>query len=315
MAAVLSQPAAAPVVGLPRALLYHKYAPLWKTFFESLGCKVLVSPATNRAILTQGLQLAIDETCLPVKVFLGHVHSLIEKADYIFIPHILTLHASERMCVKLFALGDLVRNVFRGVRLLEYDVDNEKRRTEFWGMVRIGLRLNPNIIAVLRAVFAARAALAKHNQAELLKQQKQVEVEHDCRVLVVAHKYVTHDALMGQPISAILRNLGVGVVYADIADSDAARTRSREISADCYWTYSKELLGGLAIYKDSVDGIIFLTTFPCGPDSLIFTLCQYVLKDKPSCVLTLDELQGDAGLKTRLESFVDILRIKQEASR
>lgn len=31
---------------------------------------------------------------------------------------------------------------------------------------------------------------------------------------------------------------------------------------------NKELLGAFSYYKDKVDGIILITAFPCGPDSL-----------------------------------------------
>ena len=33
----------APVIGLPRAMLYERYEVLWKTFFSALGMKGIVS--------------------------------------------------------------------------------------------------------------------------------------------------------------------------------------------------------------------------------------------------------------------------------
>ncbi len=33
-------------VGIPRALLYHQYYPMWRTFFEHLGAEVVVSKPT-----------------------------------------------------------------------------------------------------------------------------------------------------------------------------------------------------------------------------------------------------------------------------
>jgi predicted nucleotide-binding protein (sugar kinase/HSP70/actin superfamily) len=40
-------------------------------------------------------------------------------------------------------------------------------------------------------------------------------------------------------------------------------------------------------------------------------LCQRKIKDIPIMTLVLDELQGEAGMKTRLESFVDIIKMKK----
>lgn len=45
-------------VGIPRGLLYHRFETLWKTYFEELGIKIVVSPPTNREILEGGAALA-----------------------------------------------------------------------------------------------------------------------------------------------------------------------------------------------------------------------------------------------------------------
>ena len=56
-------------VGIPRALAYHDYSPLWKAFLSRLGAEVVVSPPTNRDMVQHGTTLAVDGTCLPVKIF------------------------------------------------------------------------------------------------------------------------------------------------------------------------------------------------------------------------------------------------------
>ena len=74
-------------VGIPRSLLYYKYLPLWKTFFEELNFEVLISEKTNTQIVEKGGRYAIDEICIPLKLYYGHVLDLMEKkVDYIFIP-------------------------------------------------------------------------------------------------------------------------------------------------------------------------------------------------------------------------------------
>jgi predicted nucleotide-binding protein (sugar kinase/HSP70/actin superfamily) len=301
-------------IGFPRALLYHKYAPMWTHFFQALNCQILTSPNTNRDILEQGVRCSIDETCLAVKIFLGHIHYLIGKVDYLFIPRIVSLYREERLCVRFLALADVVRNTFNQAQILEYNVDAEKNQDELAGLIEIGKTLNRNRREVEQAYTAAVQALAQHHQAQLDKQFNMLRTpaESQCRVLLVAHAYVMYDALLGKTIVQILENLGAQVVYADVAPKEEARRLSLHLSNDCYWTYNKELLGGIEFYKDQVDGIVFLMAFPCGPDALIVSLCQHLIQDKPLCVLNLDELQGDAGLKTRLESFLDILMLKKE---
>ncbi len=306
--------ASSATIGIPRALLYHRYAPLWTTFFRLLGCKVIISPNSNRQLLERGIEHAVDENCLAVKIFLGHVDWLLERAGYIFIPYVVALHPKERMCVKLFAMGDIVRNTFPNARILEYCVDADRNQLETDGLIELGMRFNPDRRAVKQVVRQAQAAQEEQWRAEIEKQTAQMQRPADCRVLVVAHRYIMRDALMGKMVTRILTGLGVDVIDADIVEPNEARTRSAALSASCYWTYSKELLGGIEIYRKTVDGILFLMAFPCGPDALMINLCQLVLQDLPLSVLTLDELQGDAGLKTRLESFVDILRFRKEGA-
>jgi predicted nucleotide-binding protein (sugar kinase/HSP70/actin superfamily) len=59
--------------------------------------------------------------------------------------------------------------------------------------------------------------------------------------------------------------------------------------------------------NDRIDGIVFLLPFNCGPDGDVARhLAQTT--EKPLLTLVLDELQSSAGLVTRLEAFVDLLR-------
>ena len=74
------------VIGIPRAMLYHRYSVLWDSFFSGLGIGTVVSEPTTKGILEEGTSYAIDEACLATKIFLGHVKSLIGKCDYILIP-------------------------------------------------------------------------------------------------------------------------------------------------------------------------------------------------------------------------------------
>ena len=50
-------------IGIPRALLYFKNEKFWTTFFDEIGADYIISPETNREILTRGENLSIDETC------------------------------------------------------------------------------------------------------------------------------------------------------------------------------------------------------------------------------------------------------------
>jgi len=300
-------------IGIPRGLLYYKYYKLWEVFFENLGCQIVLSPQTNKKILEKGANLAIDESCLSLKIFLVHVDYLKDKVDYIFVPHIVSLHKNEEMCVKLMGMYDISRNTFRDVNFIEYTVDVEKYWPEFFGFLKLGWNFSKNPLLIIFSYLKAKKDQHHFRQKLIKEQEEQINnlKPDEPVILIVSHPYTIYDGFLGKPIIDFLNKEGVKIIYSDIADKDKIKNLSENISTDLYWTYNKELLGGLELYKDKADGIIFLITFPCGPDALVVNLCQNKIK-KPMITIILDELQGEAGLRTRLESFVDILKIRKK---
>jgi predicted nucleotide-binding protein (sugar kinase/HSP70/actin superfamily) len=53
---------------------------------------------------------------------------------------------------------------------------------------------------------------------------------------------------------------------------------------------------------------VYITHFSCGPDSFIITYFRDVMGRKPSLTLELDSHTADAGIETRVEAFLDIVR-------
>ena len=76
-------------VGIPRALYFYKYGPLWKALLEQFKCEIVFSPSTTSEIVEAGTKEALSELCVPMKIYFGHIRSLLEEfpdMDYIFIP-------------------------------------------------------------------------------------------------------------------------------------------------------------------------------------------------------------------------------------
>jgi predicted nucleotide-binding protein (sugar kinase/HSP70/actin superfamily) len=117
-------------VGIPRALLYYEYFPMWAAFFAELGAEVVVSPSTTKAAVTAGSALVVADTCLPVKVFLGHVLSLVGKCNLIFVPTIRSMRNRVYNCSKFLGLSDITRAVIsESPSILDIDIDvNQGKR-------------------------------------------------------------------------------------------------------------------------------------------------------------------------------------------
>ncbi|MCK5343401.1 MAG: hypothetical protein KAR20_08350, partial [Candidatus Heimdallarchaeota archaeon] len=88
-------------VGIPRALYFYKYGPLWKAFLEHFNCEVVFSTSTTPEIVEAGTKIALSELCIPMKIYFGHIHALLEEntdLDYLFIPRYISSHKEQYFC-------------------------------------------------------------------------------------------------------------------------------------------------------------------------------------------------------------------------
>ena len=316
-------------IGLPKGLLYYRYGILWENFFTALGCKVLVSDDTNLSIFKQGAQDAVSECCLPAKAYLGHVRSLLGRANYILVPYATDKTGGDAVCVRFWGIGDVVRHTYPGTKLLEYDIC--KNGSDFHGFKAMGKRLGKGNRMIRSAYVSAVEAQNLHDWklrdmqkrscistgadstdlrpagVPFSTQQKNLPISSKLKILVAGHPYVIHDPVIGGPVVKILSELGAVPLYSDRVDPKANLGLYRHISPRLYWTANQEIIGTIASLKAEVDGVLLLSTFPCAPDALAGEMTMRAVKDIPIIPILLDGLQGEAGLVTRLECFVDIL--------
>jgi len=303
-----------PFVGFPRAMLYYRYKTLWETFFQTLDLETAASSPTSRKTLEDGALLAPDESCLSVKIFLGHVQELIGTCEYILIPRIVNFGRKRSMCVRFASLYDLTRNLFRDTdqKFLAYDINVEEGVDEQTAFLTMGKAMGRTVKQVKRAYDTAK----KVDQAwwkERVKRQEKRCRETGTKILLAGHSYVLEDPYIGRPIIECLRAMEVVPIRADIVDREHARKHSPDISPTCKWEMSRELLGGIALRREQVSGVILVTAFPCGPDAMVDDILLRRLKGLPVLNLVLDGQSGVAGVETRLESFIDIIRFKEGA--
>lgn len=297
-------------IGLPRAMLYHKRHVLWSAFFEGIGCDIVASPPSSLHLLERGAALSVDETCLSMKLFLGHVEAVADRADAVLVPHVVSPRKGEEACVKFMGAYDIARHALPHVRLVSYVVDEDRRASERQGLVRLGRELGAGTLRARRAYRDALTAQTARDHEAARDQLALLDAPADGpRVLLVGHAYNLGDELIGKPIRRMLEALGATVVDAEALGHAAPDGLHVRISEDVKWTYNKELLNALELARDRVDGVVFVVAFPCGPDALMVELCQRRLRGVPSIALVIDELTSPTGLQTRLESFVDILTL------
>lgn len=313
-------------VGIPRALLYYNFYPFWKTFLTELGTEVIVSPPTNRQILSDGVKYAVDEVCLPVKIFFGHVISLKDKVDYLFIPRIASIEKKFFICAKFWGLPDVIRNSLEDIPpLLTTDI-NSNRRSLYRSMWQLGRRLRANLFKIHTAYRKAREIQEKFLQSRqqirspaeflaLLEGEKvKVNSATNSKIGLIGRPYNVYDDYLNMDIVARLEEMGASVVTPEMLSPTLLYEETKRLSRKNYWTYGKDILGAARyLARERVDGLIFLISFNCGPDSLLTELAIRKIEDKiPVLLLIFDEERAEAGMMTRIESFMEIVKKRKK---
>ncbi len=299
-------------IGLPKGLLYYRFGALWNTFFSELGCGVAASPDTCLATLTKGAALSVGECCLPLKLFLGHVAGLAGRCDFILVPRFETFEKNEEFCVRFWGLPDIVRNTFPDAPILSYNLQGRRKDSERRGFLAMGKRLGKSAGETLRAYRSALTEQQRQDRVSAQRQRMLFQIGGP-KVLLVSQPYIIHDPYIGDPLVRMLREEGGVPVFSDRCERQACRAGSKTITTDLYWTIHEEIIGAIPLLKDEVDGVLLVTSFPCGSDSLVHELVLRRVKGLPVAQIILDEQQGLAGLQTRIESFMDIVHERKRA--
>ncbi|HLB12513.1 MAG TPA: acyl-CoA dehydratase activase-related protein [Dehalococcoidia bacterium] len=315
-------------IGIPRALLYYQYYPLWSTFFEEMGMEVVTSDPTSKAIMAGGSARMVAETCLPVKVYCGHVLDLIGKCDYLFVPAIRSIQKNVYNCSKFLGLPDLIKAVVpQCPPIIDVDIDASKGKVGLHpGTYDIGRWIRPR---PSRAKVAAKLAWQAHlaymqeltaraiTPVEYLNGQEAAassNAKAHLTIALIGHPYNIYDEFITHRIQHRLASLGARVVTPEMAGQAALAAGVEKVVGQPYWTYEDEIVGAGGYYLEAgVDGVVAVVSFGCGPDSTMIDVVQRFARRpgaRPLLTLTIDEHTGEAGLVTRIEAFLDMVARK-----
>jgi predicted nucleotide-binding protein (sugar kinase/HSP70/actin superfamily) len=324
-------------VGIPRTLAYYKYHPLWRTFFGELGAEVVVSPESNRGTVTRGVALAENELCLPVKLAFGHAASLVGECDVLFVPRVVSVEGGAYTCPKFLGLPDMLRAADLELPpILAPTINLRTSRHSFKrAMAEAGDFLGAGPREIRSAFSHGMAQLERYERLmrsgltpvdieDGIEDPAELVAAHDAAhtepaggdgvtIGIVGHPYNLYDRHVSMNLVRRLRSHGVHVRSPEmLSPSDVADEASR-LPKELFWTYEKEVVGAAFHWANSgsVDGIIYMLSFACGPDSIVQVLVEHEIRRNttmPMMSLVVDEHSAEAGLVTRLEAFLDMLR-------
>ena len=322
-------------VGILRNLFYYHYFPLWKTFFEELGVEVVVSSPTNKRILESGVKKAVDDACLPVKLTFGHALDLADRVDYLFIPRLVSIESDAFTCPKLIGLPDMIRANLNGLPpLLDTCFDLKKGRSFYRSFRELG------------GNFTRKSSLIKNafQRAEIRQREFEKTMERGLtpgealkvleepaspapnnphgppakglKIALIGHPYNLYDDYVNMDLIAKLRQGDCQVLTAEMLPSGVLEKESSAWREDIFWTLARKMMGAASHFfnSNSVGGVISCISFECGPNSLLQVLIEEEARkhrEIPYMSLILDEHTGEAGMITRIEAFLDMVRRKK----
>lgn len=301
-------------IGIPRALLFIEYLDLIVNFFSNLDAQVIISETTNKKILDNGVQVAVDDACLPIKLFHGHVINLKDKVDYIFIPRIMSINEKEHICPKFGGLPELIRYSINDLPpIITTEINNYyNKEALIKSIYDIGLYITKDKEKIMNAYKKAyRVYKLSRGKFKVPIVSDKKSTTNNLNVLAVGHSYNLYDTYSNMNLFNKLKNNNTTYVTPEMLDNYIIDKYANEYKGRQYWTFSKKIIGSViySIRKYKVDGIIYVTSFSCGIDSVVIDIVERIAKQHNTSVLILsiDEHTGEAGINTRIEAFIDML--------
>ena len=263
-------------VGVPFALMIHKFFPMTNAFFTSLGFNVVLTDPTSEETIRLAQKTAQGETCYPVKLIYGHMQQLIDqKVDYIFLP---TIHTMK----------------------------HEKSRVKHnYGCVY----MQTAAASIAKALLSGAMAVRRHTAA-VEKQGKALlaTLRPDDKVLVlITRNYGVSDPILNMGIPELLLERGYKVITLSHLPGHAL-----DISDEydnLYYPFGQHILSGAKLIAHHPNlYAVYLTNHGCGPDTMLSHLFKQEMGDKPYLQIEVDEHFSNVGVITRIEAFLNSLQ-------
>ncbi len=302
-------------IGIPKALMFYRYLPLWRPFFERLGWRVVVSEGVRQ----KEKIIYFEDSCLPMKLLVTHAVQLKDRVDHLFIPRLVSIHRTYIMCPKFRGAPDIVRLATDGhVSIIDEIIDLRERGTSLLrSFLKIGEKLGASRQESNSAFREAEKSFSKFQKdwvdrinrlpaAQLFEMDiptpalrrvkgcpepnmvqgaaSSVEVGgegigHPLRIAFIGHPYNLFDTDINKDLLALAKSLGMEIVTSDLLSEKEIDREVSDLSKEIYWSSGREIVGSLFHFlSGGVDGVVFLTSFKCGIDALLQEFIKRRLK-------------------------------------
>ena len=311
--------AGAKTIGISKSFLTNSLYPLYYNFFTELGFKVILGDEPK----SSGIDKKEAAFCYPVELAHGFFKDLIDKRpDYIFMPHVSEIEVPgesfyKKTCVLLqseyyylkASFKDEVGDVKFLSPVLNFSNGYDTAESEFVDMaVELGKSKKAAKEAYKYACSRLFDMFAEFKNAGKAALQKLAEDKNGFGIILFGRAYnsFSKEANLGIPQKFTSR--GVTIIPYDFLPYDEMDSYTH-----MYWGTGHQIVKAARYVKDN-DNLYaaYITNFSCGPDSFLIGYFRNIMGEKPSLTLELDSHSADAGINTRIEAALDIIKSYRE---
>lgn len=300
-------------VGINFSLMTNTLFPLYSAFFRKLGYEVVYEKTPDN----EGCSRKGAPFCWPVEQAHGTLQGLLKhKPDIIFLPHVRAYPVPGGQdvsvcCPFVQAEPYLMQAAFPELKdhtvlapFLDMTKGYEAAESAF---LEVGKTLGHT---ARESAEAFRYGLEAQNEFHrtLAEEGKRIleEVNRSGQTAIV---------IFGRPYNAFsgTGNMGIPKKLASrglkVIPQDFLPVHDEDSHDKMYWASGQWILKA-ARYVSKNENLfgVYITNFSCGPDSFLITYFRNIMGDKPSLTLELDSHTADAGIDTRIEAFLDVVR-------
>ena len=260
-----------------------------------------------------------------MKMAFAHTIDIKDRIDYLFLPRFLSTDGNTCTCPRLAGLPEMLKYSIPGLPTILDPYVDERHRSASLGrsFSEMGAALGKKSRDVKQALQKGERALQlirkRMEGGEKLSglfgdPEKGKQPFHrdlfEKRVGVVGHAYCLHDPYFNFDLLRILEEAHLSVYTQEMIPKEEIDRKIWEFGKDVYWDSGREILGASLHFlgSEQVDGLIYLTCFSCGVDSMIEPLVRHraaTLGQMLYLCLMIDEHTGSAGVLTRVEAFLE----------
>lgn len=294
-------------VSFPRIGVYTEFL---ADFVRDLGIDVLVPPKITKETIKLGVRHSPEMICFPYKVCIGNLIQCLEQgANTIAWPD------TQGTC-RFTHFSDIQTKVLKDLGY-KFDVLLLRRDRIFYDLKKMNPDLNYlSLLRKLRKNFR----LIKELEDRHYHFEKDVD---KINVGIVGEIYTVHEPAINHNIIELLRSMDVNVDVAfKISDfvrknihmdfsMRSEKKQSRDFLEKDIGGHARESIYNTLYYiNNGFDGVIHLMPLTCMPETTIQPILDIISRrySFPVYSFAIDENNSEAGFKTRLETFISILK-------